>query len=122
MHPMFSADFIVMQDLTPILVFGGFVFAVFAVLSMLSQRNSRAAQRLDRFSRPASLAEIADPKQQKKERFQGIIDTANAFSAPLIPNTELEQSQLKLQLASAGFRSYSAVSAYLGLRLATFLL
>ena len=115
------ADFLVMQDLIPVLVFGGFVFGVFAVLSMLSQRNSRAAQRLDRFSRPASLAEIEDPKLQKKDRFHGIMETAKAFSAPLMPNTELEQSQLKLKLANAGFRSDSAVSIYLGLRFATFL-
>src|SRR5436853_5489377 len=106
MHPMF-ADFIVMQDLIPILVFGGFVFGVFAVLSMLSQRNSRAAQRLDRFSRPASLAELEDPKLTKKDRFQGIMETAKAFSSPLMPKTELEQSELKLKLAHAGFRSES---------------
>jgi tight adherence protein C len=115
------ADFIALQDLIPILVFGGFVFGVFAVLSMLSQRNSRAAQRLDRFSRPASLAEIEDPKLQKKDRFQGIMQTAKAFSAPLMPQSELEQSELKLKLANAGFRSDSAVSIYLGLRFATFL-
>jgi len=113
--------FIVMEDLIPILVFGGFVFGVFGVLSMLSQRNSRAAQRLDRFSRPASLAEIEDPKQHKKDRFQGIMETAKAFSAPLMPQSELEQSELKLKLANAGFRSDSAVSVYLGLRFATFL-
>src|SRR5262245_54809489 len=115
MHLMTLA-FIVMEDLIPILVFGGFVFGVFGVLSMLSQRNSRAAQRLDRFSRPASLAEIEDPKQHKKDRFQGIMETAKAFSAPLMP-----QSELKQKLANAGFRSDSAVSVYLGLRFATFL-
>ncbi len=114
--------FIVMSDLVPLLVFGGFVCGVFAVLSMLSQRNSRAAQRLDRFSRPASLAELEDPKLTKKDRFQGIMETAKAFSAPLMPQTELEQSQLKLKLANAGFRSDSAASVYLGIRFATFLL
>jgi tight adherence protein C len=119
MQQMFA--FIALQDLIPILVFGGFVFGVFAVLSMLSQRNSRAAQRLDRFSRPASLAEIEDPKLAKKDRFQNFIETAKAFSAPLMPQTELEQSELKLKLANAGFRSDSAVSVYLGLRFATFL-
>ncbi len=113
--------FIVMEDLIPILVFGGFVFGVFAVLSMLSQRNSRAAQRLDRFSRPASLAEIEDPKLQKKDRFHGNKETAKDFPAPLMPQSELEQSELKLKLANAGFRSDSAVSVYLGLRFATFL-
>jgi tight adherence protein C len=113
--------FIVMQDLVPILVFGGFVFGVFAVLSMLSQRNTRAQQRLDRLARPASLAEIQDPKLTKKDRFQGIMETAKAFSAPLMPQTELERSELKVRLANAGFRSDSAVSVYLGLRFATFL-
>jgi tight adherence protein C len=89
---------------------------------MLSQRNSRAAQRLDRFSRPASLAELEDPKLTKKDRFAGIMQTAKAFSAPLMPQTELEQSELKVKLANAGFRSDSAVSIYLGLRFACFLL
>jgi tight adherence protein C len=119
---MLFGAFVVMEDLIPILVFGGFVCGLFAILSMLSQRNSRAAQRLDRFSRPASLAELEDPKLQKKDRFQGIMETAKAFSAPLMPQTELEQSQLRLKLANAGFRSDSATSIYLGLRFATFLL
>src|SRR6266699_2539316 len=113
---------VVMQDLIPLGVFGAFIFGVFAVLSMLSQRNSRASQRLDRLARPASLAEIEDPKVSKKDRFHGIMETAKAFSAPLMPQSELEQSQLKLKLANAGFRSDSAVSVYLGLRFATFLL
>jgi tight adherence protein C len=113
--------FFVMQDLIPLLVFGGFVFGVFAVLSMLSQRNTRAQQRLDRLARPASLAEIQDPKVTKKDRFHGIMETAKAFSAPLMPQTELERSELKVRLANAGFRSDSAVSVYLGLRFATFL-
>ncbi|MGH7225491.1 MAG: type II secretion system F family protein, partial [Gemmataceae bacterium] len=34
------------------------------------------------------------------------------------PQTELEQSQLKVRLANAGFRSDSAAAVYLGLRLA----
>src|SRR5262245_26040970 len=106
---------IVMEDLVPILVFGGFVFGVFGLLSMLSQRNSRGQQRLDRLARPASLAEIEDPKVSKKDRFQGIMETAKAFSAPLMPHTELERSELKVKMANAGFRSDSAVSVYLGL-------
>jgi tight adherence protein C len=113
--------FVVMQDLVPILIFGAFVCGVFAVLSMLSNRNSRAQQRLDRLARPASLAEIEDPKMSKKDRFHGIMETAKAFSSPLMPQSELERSELKVKLANAGFRSDSAVSVYLGLRFATFL-
>src|SRR5262249_5192871 len=56
----------------------------------------------------------------KRERFQGLADTAKALSGPLMPQTELEQSRLKIKLANAGFRSESAVSVYLGLRLVCF--
>lgn len=114
-------EFIVMSDLVPMLVFAGIVFAIFSVLSILSQRNSRATQRLDRFSRPQSLAEIEDPKVAKKDRFQGIVETAKAFSSPLMPQTELERSELKIKMANAGFRSEAAVSVYLGVRFVTFL-
>ncbi len=97
---------------------GCFVFGVWSVLSFLSNRNSRAQERLDRLSRPASLAEIEDPKL-KKERFQGVMETAKALAGPLMPKTELEQSALKIKLANAGFRSESAVNVYLGIRFIT---
>jgi len=105
------------QELVPLFVFGALVAGIFALLSMLSNRNSRAQERLERISRPASLAEIEDPKL-KKDRFQGMMETAKALSGPLMPQTELEQSQLKIRLANAGFRSDSAVAVYLGLRVA----
>jgi tight adherence protein C len=113
--------FIAVQDLIPLLIFGAFVCGVFGMLSMLSNRNSRAAQRLDRLARPASLAEIEDPKVSKKDRFHGIMEVAKSFSAPMMPQTELERSELKVRLANAGFRSDSAVSVYLGIRFVTFL-
>jgi tight adherence protein C len=49
------------------------------------------------------------------------MDTAKALSSPRMPKTELEQNQLKVRLANAGFRSDSAVSVYLGLRFASLL-
>src|SRR5262245_19924463 len=108
--------------MVPLLVFAGFVAAVWSVLSLISQRNSRAQRRLARISRPASVAEIEDPKMQaKKERFQGVMETAKALSKPLMPQSELEQSQLKVRLANAGFRSDGAVAVYLGLRFGSFL-
>lgn len=103
------------NEIIPLLVLVAFVAGVFSVLSLISNRNSRAQERLERISRPASLAEIEDPKQ-KKERFQGMMETAKALSGPMMPQTELEQSQLKIKLANAGFRSDSAVAIYTGLR------
>jgi tight adherence protein C len=111
-----------LHELIPLFVFAGFVCAVWAVLSMISRRNSRAQERLARFSRSGSVVDPGSQLDQKEERLQGIMDTAKALSKPLMPKTELEQSRLKVTLANAGFRSDSAISVYLGLRFATFLL
>jgi tight adherence protein C len=108
------------QEIVPLLVLVAFVAGVFSLLSMLSSRNSRAQERLDRLSRPQSLAELDSPRN-KKERFAGMMETAKAMAAPLMPQTELEQSELKIKLANAGFRSESAVSVYLGLRFICFI-
>jgi tight adherence protein C len=110
--------FVGFQEMLPLVVCIGFVAAVFSILSLISNRNSRAQERLDRISRPASLAEIEDPRN-KKDRFVGVMDAAKALSAPLMPQTELEQSELRIKLANAGFRSDSAVAIYMGLKFAT---
>jgi len=110
-----------MSEIIPLLVFAAFVAGIFSVLSMLSNRNSRAVDRLDRLSRPASLAEIEDPKY-KKDRYQGMVEVFKSLSAPMTPKSELEQSELKIQLANAGFRSDSAVPVYLGIRFGCFML
>src|SRR5947209_10047275 len=88
---------------------------------MLTRRSGQSQERRGRLSRPASLAEIELPSGQREERMQGFMDTAKALSKPLMPQTELEQSALKVTLANAGFRSDSAMSVYLGIRFATFI-
>jgi tight adherence protein C len=110
--------FVGQNELVYVGIFGAFVFGVWSVLSFLSNRNSRAAERLDRLSRPSSMPDMDDPKLNK-ERFQGVMDTAKALAGPLMPKTELEQSQLKVKLANAGFRSESAANVYLGLKFIT---
>jgi tight adherence protein C len=111
-----------LPDIIPLLVFAGIVMGIMGVLSMISQRNSKAQERLARLSRPASLAEMEVPKQQRNERFQGLVETAKALSSPLMPQTELERSALKLKLANAGFRSDAAPLVYSGIRFASLLL
>ena len=44
---------------------------------------------------------------------------AQAISQPMMPKSDLEQSELKIKLANAGFRSESAAAIYSGLRLAS---
>lgn len=109
-------------DIIPILVFLGIVAGIWAVLSALSNRNSRAAERLARLSRPQSLVDIEDPASAKNDRFQSIIETAKALSSPMMPQTDTEQSALKIKLANAGFRSDTAPMIYSGLRLASLLI
>jgi len=109
-------------DLIPLFVFAGFVMFIWAILGMISKRNSHMHERLARLSRPASLADLDIDAAKKTERFQGFVETAKALSGPLMPQTELEQNQLKVRLANAGFRSDSAVSIYLGLRFASLML
>ena len=118
---MIYADFYI-SDLLPLLVFVGIVAGIWAVLSAISSRNSKAVERLAKLSRPQSLADIEDPKVAKNERFQGLVETAKALSTPLMPQTELEQSELKTKLANAGFRSDAAPMVYSGLRFGTLLL
>ncbi len=116
---MIASAMIGFQDLIPIFVFGGVVLGIWSVLNILAERNSRSSERLMRHSRPASLAEIEDPKiLQKAERFQAVTDMAKAISQPLMPQSELEQSNLRVKLANAGFRSESASAVYSGLRVA----
>jgi tight adherence protein C len=113
--------FIALQDIIPLLVFVGMVLGIWSILSMISQRNNRASERLARISRPMSLSEMEDP-MAKKDRFAGVMETAKALSTPLMPQSELEQSKLKIRLANAGFRSESAVAVYLGIRFGALLL
>lgn len=108
------------NDIAPILVFIAIVAGIWAVLSMISNRNSRAVERLARLSRPQSLGDIEDPgKAKKAEKYQNLVETAKALSAPLMPKNEAETNDLKIRLANAGFRSDAAAMIYSGLKMGT---
>ncbi len=104
----------------PFLVFACLVASVWGALSYVSQRNTRTQERLARMSRP-SMGEIDITQDSREERLKGITEAAKAFSSPLMPQTELEQNKLKMELAHAGFRSDSAMSIYLGVKFACLL-
>ncbi|MGF1579764.1 MAG: type II secretion system F family protein [Gemmataceae bacterium] len=110
-----------LQAIVPLLVFFGIVLGIWGVLSAISSRNSRAMERLARISRPPSLAEMDEPGRMRdqKEKYQGLVDAAKAVSAPLMPQSELEQSELRTRLANAGFRSDAAPMVYSGIRFAS---
>jgi tight adherence protein C len=110
-----------LEDLIPILVFGAIVAGIWFVLSLLSQRSGRTQERLKRLFRGGSSSDIDVEELEKKDRFQGVVETAKAFAAPLMPKSEAEQSTLKLKLSYAGFRSDSAAAIFIGLRTACLL-
>jgi tight adherence protein C len=105
------------EDIIPLLVFGGIVALIWGFLSLISNRNSQALDRLSRMSRPPSLADIEDPSKTNMAKFQGLTDAVKSVSKPLMPQTETEQNALKTKLANAGFRSDSSVMVYSGIRL-----
>jgi tight adherence protein C len=108
-----------LAELIPLFVFVGIVCVIWSVLTMISSRNSRSLDRLARLSRPQSLADLDDPRNlAKQEKYQSFVDTAKAMSAPLMPQTELEQNALKTKLSAAGFRSDAAPMVYSGVRFA----
>lgn len=105
----------------PAIIFVVILIGMWSVLSILSQRNTRTQERLERHSRPASLAEIEMPdKKAREDRFGGLKKTVEDLGQVLKPQTELEQSALRIKLANAGFRSESAAGIFQGLRLGSF--
>jgi len=107
------------EDLIPLMVFGGIVTAIWALMSMISNRNSQATDRLSRLSRPPSLSDLDNPQSAKDNKLQGLTNAVKSISKPLMPQTAGEQSALKNKLANAGFRSEAAPMVYSGIRLVT---
>lgn len=109
--------FVSAETLLPIFVFLAIVCGVFWVLSFLSKRNSNAEDRLDRIGRPKSLMELELDNAQSRQKFAGLKDAFSKLGTSMQPKSDLEKNTLRVKLANAGFRSESAPTIYLGLRL-----
>lgn len=110
---------ITFRDVAPLLVCAGIIGAIWLFLSAISSRNSKAEKRLDRFNKgPQTVTELSEPADSRSryDKMQGILEKAMAFSKPLMPKTELEQSKMRVKLANAGFRSEKAVSVFMGIK------
>jgi tight adherence protein C len=104
-------------DLAPLFMFVIIVGGIWAVLSMISNRNSKAVDRLARMSRPQSQSDLEEHNKSKKgDKYAGLAEAAKALSAPMMPKTEKETTDLKTRLANAGFRSDAAPMVYSGIR------
>jgi len=109
-------DIIGLTELVPVLIFAAIVLGVFALLSLVAERHSRVQERLRRYMNPAAAVE-KDRDRGASEALKGLLEKASAFSKPLMPQSELERSKLRLRLAHAGFRSEHAAAIFLGLKM-----
>lgn len=108
-------------QLVPWAVFVGFACGVWAIMNWLGSRSSRADARLDELKNPASRGRDrgTDPGVQGDSGMgTAMKKAAPALSKVLQPKSELEQSNLKVSLANAGFNSPYAVEFYLAIKVA----
>ena len=102
------------MDLAPYLpwaIFGAFTLCIWALLNFFQSKSTRADERLD---------ELRNPNLRNRDKGQGVgkmfEKAAPALSKALQPKTELEQSELRVRLANAGFNSPNASSIFLALK------
>lgn len=103
----------------PIAVFAAATCGVWAVVTMFSKNKSRAAERLE---------EMRDPRLRRTESgdngaMSNIIEkAAPALSKALDSGDELEQSNLKVRLANAGFNNEHAPRNFLAIKVVSLVL
>lgn len=101
--------------LIPFAIAGAITAGVWALATMFfGDKESRTAER---------LKELRDPRRRKEAKDEktgvgGMLKAAApALSKAIQPKDELEQSQLKVELANAGFSSPHAPAIYLSLKM-----
>lgn len=96
-------------------VFAAVTVMLWAMFTMFSGESSRASERLDKLkdpnSKPADL--VDDPNSMTM-----LEKAAPTLSKAFEPKSELEQNELKVKLANAGFNAPNAPQMYAGARAA----
>jgi len=105
------------STLLPWAVFGGFACAAWAALNVVGGRRSRALERLDELRNPNLRLKGKDGEAQGGVGNM-LEKAAPALSKALQPQSELEQNNLKVRLANAGFNSPHAGEIYLAIKFA----
>ncbi|HUQ68861.1 MAG TPA: type II secretion system F family protein [Planctomycetaceae bacterium] len=99
--------------LLPWAMFGGITFGVWALMTMFGAKESRVTERLDEIRNPT----LRDKQRSKKQGVAAMIESAApALSKALQPKTELEQNELRIRLATAGFNNPEAPQLYLAIK------
>jgi tight adherence protein C len=92
-------------------IFLGISAAVWAVLSAFTEKDSRASERLQEMRDGGRRT-----AQDKGGMGNAISAAAPALSKALQPKTELEQNELKIRLANAGYNSPNASTLFLAIK------
>lgn len=105
-------------QLLPWAIFGIVIVAGIALINKLNSDKSRTTERLDELRNPhlRKSENAAQPASNLLEK------AAPTLSKALTPKSELEENQLKVRLANAGYNSENAPSIYLSLKVALGLL
>lgn len=96
-------------------VFGVCTVGVWALISAFQKDDNRATER---------LAELRDPGSRDKKKKSGngmaklFEKAAPALSKALGPKSELEQNELRVRLANAGYNQSNAAQMYLAIKVA----
>ena len=103
-----------LTHIIPYVVFGCFAVIGWIIFHLMSSKDSRASERLDELKSPSLRA------KEKEGQGMGhmLSKAAPALSKAMQPKTELEENQLRVKLANAGFNSPNAPSVFLALKFA----
>lgn len=105
-----------LTSIMPWAIFGAITVGAWAVMSFFSKEGSRATERLDELRDPTSR------DKSKKGSGKGIgkvlAQAAPAMAKALGPKSELEQNELQVRLANAGYSQANAPQMYLALKVA----
>lgn len=94
-------------------VFGAVTVMLWAMFMIFTGDKSRATERLDELRDPGSKSQDSGSDSNPMSMLER---AAPALSKALEPKSELEQSELKVKLANAGFNSPNAPQLYYGAR------
>lgn len=99
-------------QLLPWAIFGMVIVGVIAVVNKLSSDKSRANERLDELRNP----HLRNGGEEGASASSLLEKAAPTLSKALTPKSELEENQLKVRLANAGYNSENAPSIFLSLK------
>jgi tight adherence protein C len=113
------ATLISMALLTKCAIFGGVACGAWLLLDLFSTKKPRAEARLDDFRDPARRrSEVVRGVTKKSAGLGRLLEKASPKMArPLQPKSEEEVGKLRAKLNYAGFRTETAPSIFLGLKI-----